>query len=191
MAKVQFQHVRTTAYFDGEADHLRYGDHNALGTRLLYGHVCSAAADWSRWPAGTMFRILQTGRTYIVDDYGWDLAGRNTIDLYMPTWGMMDRWGVQHVDIEVLQWGDPRESYDTLLSRSRYRHVQRMLRELRPELDSPEFAQLAPTQIIPTATPVARPVMPEERPQQAFQPFYQSYNQGNSAGATTAFYNNQ
>jgi hypothetical protein len=138
-----------------------------------------------------MFRILQTGRTYIVDDYGWDLAGRNTIDLYMPTWGMMDRWGVQHVDIEVLQWGDPRESYDTLLSRSRYRHVQRMLRELRPELDSPEFAQLAPTQIIPTATPVARPVMPEERPQQAFQPFYQSYNQGNSAGATTAFYNNQ
>jgi len=191
LARTQYQHVRTTAYFDGEPDHIRYGDQNALGTRLLYGHVCSAAADWSRWPAGTMFRILQTGRTYIVDDYGWDLAGRNTIDLYMPTWGMMDRWGVQHVDIEILQWGDPRESYDTLVSRSRYRHVQRMLKELRPELDSPEFGQVATMQMTQTAAPVAQPVVTQERPRQGFQPFYQTNYQGNSSGAATAFYNTQ
>jgi 3D (Asp-Asp-Asp) domain-containing protein len=137
MARTQYQHVRTTAYFDGEADHLCYTNHNALGTTLQYGRVNSAAADWSRWPAGTMFRIVQTGRLYIVDDYGWDLAGRNTIDLYMPTRELMDRWGLQHVDIQILQWGDPRQSYSTLLPRARFRHVERMLKELRPELDEP------------------------------------------------------
>ena len=76
--------VRTTAYFDGEADHLKYTNHNALGTCLQTGLVNSAAADWARWPAGTMFRILQNGKTYVVDDYGWDLAGTNTIDIYQP-----------------------------------------------------------------------------------------------------------
>src|ERR1700677_2014318 len=84
LARTEYQRVRTTAYFDGEADHRCYTNHNALGTVLQSGPVSSAAADWSRWPAGTMFRILQTGQIYVVDDYGWDLAGRNTIDLYMP-----------------------------------------------------------------------------------------------------------
>jgi 3D (Asp-Asp-Asp) domain-containing protein len=134
LPRSEFQQVRTTAYFDGEADHLRYTNHNALGTTLECGAITSAAADWGRWPAGTMFRIVQTGRMYIVDDYGWDLAGRNTIDLYMPTRGEMDNWGVQHVDIQIIQWGDPQESYDTLLPRSRYAHVRRMLRELRPQV---------------------------------------------------------
>src|SRR5207247_11117125 len=43
----------------------------------------SAAADWSRWPAGTVFRLLSTGQSYRVEDYGWALSGRNSIDLYM------------------------------------------------------------------------------------------------------------
>jgi 3D (Asp-Asp-Asp) domain-containing protein len=135
LARTEYQRVRTTAYFDGEADHLRYANHNALGTALQSGPVNSAAADWGRWPAGTMFVILQTGRTYLVDDYGWDLAGTNTIDLYMPTHEQMDDWGERRVDIQVLQWGDPRTSYDTLLPRARHPHVARMLRELRPQLD--------------------------------------------------------
>jgi hypothetical protein len=33
--------------------------------------IGSAAADWSRWPAGTAFRLLSTGQIYRVDDYGW------------------------------------------------------------------------------------------------------------------------
>lgn len=134
LAKTEYQHVRTTAYFDGEADHLRYTNHNALGGTLQAGQLNSAAADWGRWPAGTMFRILQTGKTYVVDDYGWALAGRNTLDLYMPTREQMDAWGVHHVDIQILQWGDPRASYDTLLPRASHRHVARMLRELRPQV---------------------------------------------------------
>jgi 3D (Asp-Asp-Asp) domain-containing protein len=134
LSKAEYQCVRTTAYFDGESDHRRYANHNALGGTLQAGPVNSAAADWGRWPAGTIFRILETGRTYIVDDYGWALAGRNTIDLYMPTRKQMDDWGVRRVEIQILQWGDPHESYDTLLPRSEHRHVARMLRELRPQV---------------------------------------------------------
>ena len=47
--------------------------------------IGSAAADWSRWPVGTTFKVLSTGQVYKVDDYGWALAGRNTIDLYMAS----------------------------------------------------------------------------------------------------------
>jgi len=82
-----------------------------------------------------MFRILQNGQTYVVDDYGWDLAGTNTIDIYQPTRRRMDNWGVRRVDIQILQWGDPGLSYNTLEPRSGYRHVARMLAELRPELN--------------------------------------------------------
>jgi 3D (Asp-Asp-Asp) domain-containing protein len=134
LARTAVQHVRTTAYFDGESDHRPYTNHNALGSVLQTGLVNSAAADWGRWPAGTMFRIVQTGQVYRVDDYGWALAGRNTIDLYEPTRQQMDCWGVRHVDIEILQWGDPRQSYETLRPRAKYRHVARMLRELRPQV---------------------------------------------------------
>ena len=42
---------------------------------LQCGPIHSAAADWSRWPAGTIFRIRETGEIYRVDDYGWALAG--------------------------------------------------------------------------------------------------------------------
>ena len=134
LARTEFQSVRTTAYFDGESDHLKYSNHNALGTVLQTGPVNSAAADWGRWPAGTMFRILPTGQIYVVDDYGWDLAGTNTIDVFMPTRDQMDCWGVRRVDIQIIQWGDPRASYETLLPRASHRHVARMLRELRPQV---------------------------------------------------------
>ena len=52
--------------------------------------IGSAAADWSRWPVGTTFRLLSTGQIYRVDDYGWALSGRNTIDLYMATRSAMN-----------------------------------------------------------------------------------------------------
>ncbi len=68
--------------------------------------IGSAAADWSRWPVGTTFRVLSTGQVYKVDDYGWALAGRNTIDLYMANRADMNRWGVRHEPIQVLRWGD-------------------------------------------------------------------------------------
>lgn len=90
----------------------------------------SAAADWSRWPAGTIFRVLSTGQIYRVDDYGWALSGRNTIDLYMATPNDMNRWGVRNEPIQILYWGDPQESLRRLQRHQDYRHIKRMVLEL-------------------------------------------------------------
>ena len=65
-----------------------------------------------------------------MDDYGWALAGRNTIDLYQPTRGAMNAWGVRRVDIEILRWGDPEESLRRLRHHQEYRHIRRMVLEL-------------------------------------------------------------
>jgi 3D (Asp-Asp-Asp) domain-containing protein len=90
----------------------------------------SAAADWSRWPAGTVFRLLSTGQTYRVEDYGWALSGRNTIDLYMANRRDMNSWGAREEGIQILQWGDPQESLQFLRSHQNYKHIKRMVLEL-------------------------------------------------------------
>ena len=90
----------------------------------------SAAADWSRWPAGTTFRIVSTGQLYRVEDYGWALSGRNTIDLYQPTRAAMNAWGVRREPIQILHWGDRAESLRLLRNHQEYRHIRRMVLEL-------------------------------------------------------------
>jgi 3D (Asp-Asp-Asp) domain-containing protein len=92
--------------------------------------IGSAAADWSRWPAGTVFRLLSTGQNYRVEDYGWALSGRNTIDLYMANQREMNSWGARHETIEILKWGDPHESLQFLRRHQDYRHIKRMVLEL-------------------------------------------------------------
>ena len=92
--------------------------------------IGSAAADWSRWPAGTTFRIISTGQIYQVEDYGWALAGRNTIDLYMPNERAMNSWGEREEPIQVLHWGNPDNSLKFLLPRQQYKHIRRMVLEL-------------------------------------------------------------
>ncbi|MCA1964190.1 MAG: 3D domain-containing protein [Prosthecobacter sp.] len=121
--------VRTTAYCHDEDDHLAYGARNALGTPLKFGKIRSAAADWSRYPVGTRFRIHgQPDVTYVVDDYGSALVGTGTIDIYKPTRGMMNAWGVRHVDIEVLEWGSWQKSMEIMRERTRWPHVRAMMR---------------------------------------------------------------
>ena len=92
--------------------------------------IGSAAADWSRWPAGTVFRVLSTGQNYRVEDYGWALSGRNTIDLYMPNQREMNSWGAREEAIEILKWGDSQESLQFLRRHQDYRHIKRMVLEL-------------------------------------------------------------
>jgi len=92
--------------------------------------IGSAAADWSRWPAGTVFRLLSTGQSYRVEDYGWALSGRNTIDLYMANQREMNSWGAREETIEILQWGDLEESLQFLRRHQDYRHIKRMVLEL-------------------------------------------------------------
>ena len=125
-AMQRVRHVRTTAYTHTEAG----GRRNAIGQRLSNDKVKSAAADWSRWPAGTVFRLLSTGQNYRVEDYGWALSGRNTIDLYMANQREMNNWGARHETIEVLKWGDPEESLQFLRRHQDYRHIKRMVLEL-------------------------------------------------------------
>jgi 3D (Asp-Asp-Asp) domain-containing protein len=92
--------------------------------------IGSAAADWSRWPAGTVFRLVSTGQNYRVEDYGWALSGRNTIDLYMANQREMNNWGARPETIEILKWGDPQESLQFLRRHQDYRHIKRMVLEL-------------------------------------------------------------
>jgi 3D (Asp-Asp-Asp) domain-containing protein len=92
--------------------------------------IGSAAADWSRWPAGTTFRLLSTGQIYRVDDYGWALAGRNTIDLYMATPQEMNNWGAREEPIQILQWGDAAVSLRLLQPHEEHKHIKRMVLEL-------------------------------------------------------------
>jgi 3D (Asp-Asp-Asp) domain-containing protein len=92
--------------------------------------IGSAAADWSRWPVGTTFRLLSTGQIYRVDDYGWALAGRNTIDLYMATQAEMNAWGARQEPIQILRWGDSEESLRFLRPHQDYKHIRRMVLEL-------------------------------------------------------------
>lgn len=126
--KGRYMNVRTTAYCHDESDHLVYGTRNALGTNLKYGHVRSAAADWSRYPVGTLFKISgQPNVVYEVDDYGSALVGTGTIDLYRPSRGQMNEWGVRNVQIEVIRWGSYQRSLDIMKDRSRWPHVRRMM----------------------------------------------------------------
>ena len=136
VARTQFQRVRTTAYTHTESDHLEHGCQTCMGTTLRYGAVRSAAADWSRWPAGTTFRIVETGEVCEVDDIGWALSGRNTIDLYKPSRAAMNGWGTRTVNIEILRWGSDEKSLALLRKRSKHRHAQRMADDLEKRVAS-------------------------------------------------------
>ncbi|MCX6858041.1 MAG: 3D domain-containing protein [Verrucomicrobia bacterium] len=123
--------VRTTAYCHDEDDHIVYGTKNAIGSTLRFGNVRSAAADWSRYPVGTLFRITsQPDVTYVVDDYGSALVGTGTIDIYKPSRKQMNDWGVRHVNIEVLQWGSFQRSVAIMKDRMRWPHVRRMVEDI-------------------------------------------------------------
>src|SRR6201981_3571886 len=129
-----YMKVRTTAYTHTESDHLKYAASSAAGTQLQSREIRGAAGDWARWPVETKFMILATGQVYQIDDYGWALAGRNTIDLYCPSRSQMNEWGVRRVTIQVLEWGDPWRSYHVLKPRSQNSsnaHVRRMMTEIR------------------------------------------------------------
>src|SRR5436853_3841396 len=128
--------VRTTAYTHSEGS----GSHNAVGTYLSGRHVMSAASDWSRYPLGTRFRIASTNEEYIIDDYGWALVGTDTIDLYKPSRLEMRRWGVRHVDIDILQWGSEEQSIKVLTPRAKHTTPRRMLIALASKKKSSQLA---------------------------------------------------
>lgn len=119
----RLKNIRTTAYSRGESG----GKNNAVDARLSHKECLSAASDWSRFPLGTRFRIVGTKDEYIIDDYGTALVGTNTIDLYKHTRLEMRRWGVRHVDIDILEWGSEEKSLKVLTPRAKHKIVKRMI----------------------------------------------------------------
>lgn len=132
--------VRTTAYTCSEDDHICYGSKNAAGTNLRYSNrVRSAAADWSFYPVGTVFRVKGLPYLYVVDDYGSALTGTGTIDMYKPSKDIMNMWGRRNVEISVVQWGSFKRSAEILSQRTKYTHCRQMLANItrqRPDLTS-------------------------------------------------------
>lgn len=130
----QIMMIRTTAYSHLQADSLPYGRKSAAGSNLKYGsEVRSAAADWSKYPLGTKFKIEGLPYTYVVDDYGSALCGTETIDIYKPDLSGIGRWGVRNLPVRVLEWGSFEESADILRGRTHVKHahhVRTMLREI-------------------------------------------------------------
>ena len=121
--------VRMTAYTSAEAG----GRHDACGGLLTTGAIHSAAADWSRYPVGTRFQIIETGEVCEIDDYGSALVGTDTIDLYKDSGHQMRTWGVRMVHIKILEWGSPRRSLEILTPRSHNSHVRSMVLALRQQ----------------------------------------------------------
>ncbi|CAN5255817.1 hypothetical protein BH23VER1_BH23VER1_08470 [soil metagenome] len=121
--------IRATAYTHTEADHLKYGRKSAAGTTLRSGAITSAAADWSKFPMGTKFKIAGLDETYVVDDYGSALVGKDVIDLYRTSKGKMNEWGARMVDIEVVEWGDFDASLKMLKPRAKYSPAVRQMIE--------------------------------------------------------------
>jgi 3D (Asp-Asp-Asp) domain-containing protein len=128
--------VKASAYSYGAKCNGAWAKRNAIGGCLQSGAINSAAADWSRFPVGTKFRVAETGKLYIVDDYGSAMVGKDKVDLYMPNYGQVNRWGLRDVTLEILEWGSHDESLTILQPRAhgRYGYVRRMVEQLQAKL---------------------------------------------------------
>ncbi len=102
LARDVYQKVNVTPYA-GAASSPGSPAATARGTRYQSGSISSAAADWARWPAGTLFRVLATGELFEVDDFTDDIVGKNTLLLYKPA--ALPNSGLHYVTIEIIRWG--------------------------------------------------------------------------------------
>jgi 3D (Asp-Asp-Asp) domain-containing protein len=129
-AKPKTVPVTATAYSSGAKCNGVWAQRNAIGGRLQSGQVNSAAADWSRFPLGTKFRVAETGKVYVVDDYGSAMVGKDKVDLFHTSYRDVYRWGVRQVNLEIIEWGCPEKSLAILKPRARAPHVRRMVEAL-------------------------------------------------------------
>lgn len=129
------RYLRATAYSHMEKEPGAPGRKNAAGTILKYGKVRSAAADWSRLPLGTKFKVVgQPDVIYVVDDYGSALAGTNTVDFFYPTLRKMRNWGTRNVTIQIIQMGCFQRSARLLSGRKHAAHCRKMYYAIREKI---------------------------------------------------------
>jgi len=128
--------VRATAYSHMQNEPGAPGRMNAAGGILKYGNdVRSAAADWSKYPVGTKFRIKGLPHLYVVDDYGSALANTNTIDIFHPTLGGIKKWGLRTIEIDIVQWGSWERTLTLLKGRQSHWHCRDMYANARKKID--------------------------------------------------------
>lgn len=122
--------VRATAYSHMQNEPGAPGRMNAAGGILKYGTstgaIRSAAADWSKYPLGTKFKIKGMPFTYVVDDYGSALTNTNTVDIFHPTLRGMKDWGLRTIEIDVIQWGSWDRTLALLKGRQGHWHCRDM-----------------------------------------------------------------
>ncbi len=128
LERMTYQKVYVDSY-TGAASSADGGAVTARGTRYQEGSVTSASADWSRWPVGTVFRVLTTGKVYEVDDFSEEVVGRNELLLYRPVRSNLPSAGRKYVTIEILKWGSPRTSAK-ILEQSRSSTSKKILESL-------------------------------------------------------------
>ena len=163
--------VRTTAYTHTEADHIEHGRQTAAGGTLKYGkNYSSAAADWSKYPLGTKFKIDGMDTVFVVDDYGRALVGTETIDIYKPSRSAMNDWGVRNVDIKIIEEGDFEKSREILAQRTQFAHVRKMLTSINQEKkEEGGFKSLFKSKSKTSSPPPMPASKPEIRPEPAMQ----------------------
>ena len=135
-AKPKTVPVTATAYSSGAKCNGAWAHRNAIGGPLKSGAVNSAATDWSRIPLGTKFRVVETGKVYIVDDYGSAMVGKDKVDLFHTSYRDVYHWGVRQVTLEIMEWGCPDKSLAVLKPRARAPHVRRMVEVLKLQSSS-------------------------------------------------------
>ncbi len=138
---VRRRYARATAYSHKENEPGAPGRKNAAGTTLKYGRtIRSAAADWSRYPLGTKFKIKGLPHTYVVDDYGSALVGTNTVDIFHPSLRLMNKWNTRKIELEIVQWGDWHRSRKILAGRTHAKHCRRMYYALKKRIANGKIA---------------------------------------------------
>ncbi len=123
-----YQKVNVAAYA-GAASDPGTPAATARGTRYQSGSLSSAAADWVRWPAGTLFRVLATGELFEVDDFTDDIVGKNTLLLYKPAAAALANANTHYVTIEIIRWGSFTDSA-LMLRQQRSSTAKKILTEL-------------------------------------------------------------
>jgi 3D (Asp-Asp-Asp) domain-containing protein len=127
--------VRTTAYTHQEKTQQKWGLVTASGAPLqaTAAHN-SAAADWSRFPVGTVFRIPGHPERFVIEDYGKALVGEDAIDIYRAEPDAVAGWGTRQLDVEVLEWGSLERSRDILKTRLHVPYCRSMYEAIEAKL---------------------------------------------------------
>ncbi|MEM1294025.1 MAG: hypothetical protein AAGH89_01595 [Verrucomicrobiota bacterium] len=118
IAEIQSMEVETTGYSHTQESQKKWGLVTASGAPLQSTKAHnSAAADWSRFPVGTVFRLSNYPERFVVEDYGPALVGKDVIDIYRSDRESANNWGRQMLTIEILEWGSFERSREILATR--------------------------------------------------------------------------